>query len=116
MLWQYCFYQSLIIELTNFSRLSNTQATEDPLLAHLNEQAKSNSSRVKFYSQPVGIHSIRKENFAYAAETVTAYNSIEKTFSNEEICKISELNAARPTLLYIVGKKYGQFNEMFSIR
>lgn len=92
------------------------QATKDPVLLYLNERARSNDSRINFWPQTDGIEHIRDGNFAYLAESITAYNIIDKKFSNKEVCDLVELNAARPTLIYIVGKKNGEYNKLFSIR
>ncbi|KRT78152.1 hypothetical protein AMK59_8103 [Oryctes borbonicus] len=101
------------IERIAYARILN--ASSNPLMFYLNNRAQSNDSRVSFCLPLEGVQRIRKGNFAYLAESVTTYNNIEEHFSNEEICELTEINAAQPTLTYIVGKKRGQYNELFSV-
>ncbi|XP_071055267.1 ionotropic receptor 75a-like isoform X2 [Onthophagus taurus] len=91
------------------------QATNHPTLRRMQELADKNDSKVDFYPQEVGISKTKNVGFSYFVESISAYNYIGKQFVNDEICNVNEVETLRPTMIYLVAKKRGPFNELLSI-
>ncbi|XP_022919807.2 ionotropic receptor 75a-like isoform X3 [Onthophagus taurus] len=101
------------IENIAFKRILN--ATNHPTLRRMQELADKNDSKVDFYPQEVGISKTKNVGFSYFVESISAYNYIGKQFVNDEICNVNEVETLRPTMIYLVAKKRGPFNELLSI-
>lgn len=69
-------------------------------------------NKSNFYPAAVGLSFVEKGNYAFDVETATAYPIIQKTFSDNAICELREVQLIdRP--MYFVLQKYSPFKEMF---
>nr|CAI5819932.1 unnamed protein product [Callosobruchus analis] len=70
--------------------------TTDPYAIQLYEsKIKGDSNSSGFYPPKEGISLVRQGGFAFHVETSTAYPIIERTFTNEEICDLEEVQMYR---------------------
>lgn len=70
------------------------------------------NNKSSFYSAEVGLAFVEKGNFAFDVETATAYPIIQRTFSDQAICDLREVQLFdRP--MHFVLQKNSPFREMF---
>ncbi|KAK9883985.1 hypothetical protein WA026_004921 [Henosepilachna vigintioctopunctata] len=67
-----------------------------------------------FYEPTDALPLVRKGGFAFHVETSTAYPIIEKTFSNQEICELGEVQMYRTQPMYTNLPKHSPFKEMIN--
>ncbi|RZC36160.1 Lig chan domain containing protein, partial [Asbolus verrucosus] len=70
--------------------------TTDPVAIELfDKKINGNSGNSGFYKPSEGLELLRKGGFAFHVETSTAYPIIERTFTNQEICELEEVQMYR---------------------
>ncbi|VEN51408.1 unnamed protein product [Callosobruchus maculatus] len=89
--------------------------TTDPYAIQLYEsKIKGESNSSGFYPPKEGISLVRQGDFAFHVETSTAYPIIERTFTNEEICDLEEVQMYRTQPMYTNLQKNSPFREMMN--
>jgi hypothetical protein len=67
------------------------------------------------FSIDVAVTKMRDEAFAIQGEAVNLYTIIEKIFSDTDKCSLSEIEALRSEMLYIMIQKGSPYRKLFTI-
>jgi hypothetical protein len=63
----------------------------------------------------IAVTKMRDEAFAIQGEAVDLYTKIEKIFSDTDKCSLSEIEALRSEMLYIMIQKGSPYRKLFTI-
>lgn len=79
-----------------------------------NKKIRNSNNNSGFYEPEEGLRLVRKGGFAFHVETSTAYPIIEKTFTNEKICELEEIQMYRTQPMHTNLQKNSPFREMMN--
>lgn len=92
------------------------QQKDDILIQKLNSTKIYETGKPNLLSPEEGIAKVRQGGFAYHTEFTTAYPLITKTFDQDQICDLNEIDFIPPGSLGLVLQKKSQYKELFMIR
>lgn len=75
----------------------------------------SSQSLPNEFSIEVAVTKMRDEAFAIQGEAVSLYTMIEKIFSNTDKCSLSEIEALKSEMLYIIIQKGSPYRKLFTL-
>lgn len=92
------------------------QQLDDNLVQKLNTTKIYETGKANFLSPEEGIAKVREGDFAYHTEFTTAYPLIAKTFDQDQICDLNEIDFLPPGSVGLLLQKNSQYRELFMIR
>ncbi|XP_070509108.1 ionotropic receptor 75a-like [Chironomus tepperi] len=94
--------------------------TKDPLLNRIYHEKiikydkRSSTTETNIFQPEYGVKLIKSGSYAFHVQESTAYEIISKTFDENSICKLSEIEAYRPTWLIVSLQKNSSFRELYT--
>jgi hypothetical protein len=73
-------------------------------------------TETNIFQAEYGVELIKSGTYAFHVQESTAYGIISKTFDEKSICKLSEVEAYRPTWLVLSLQKNSPFRELYTYR
>lgn len=92
------------------------QENGDIYIQKLNSSKIYESGKPNFLTVEAGIAKVKEGGFAYHTEATSAYPLIAKTFNQDEICDLNEIDFLPPSIIGLVLPKHSQYTELFMIR
>lgn len=92
------------------------QMKDDIYIQDLNSTKIYQMGKPNFFSIEDGIAKVKEGGFAYHTEVTSAYPLITKTFVQDEICDLNEIDFVPPGAIALLTPKHSQYTEMFKIR
>lgn len=92
------------------------QMKDDFYIQNLNSTKIYQLGRPNFLSIEEGLAKVKEGGFAYHTEATSAYPLIAKTFEQEEICDLNEIDFVPPGDIALILQKHSQYTELFRIR
>lgn len=92
------------------------QQRYNPYVRKINRSKLYETGKPNFWSREDGILKVRRGGYVYHTETTTAYPLIAKTFEQDEICDLNEIDFIPPGDIGLITQKHSQYTEMFRIR
>ncbi|CAH1113582.1 unnamed protein product [Psylliodes chrysocephalus] len=90
------------------------QTTDPDAIELFETKIKGSNNNSGFYSPEEGLELVRQGGFAFHVETSTAYPIIERTFSNQDICELEEVQMYRTQPMFTNLQKNSPFREMMN--
>lgn len=92
------------------------QENDDVYIQKLNSCKIYESGKPNFLTVEDGLAKVKEGGFAYHTLVTSAYPLIAKTFTQDEICDLNEIDLIPPSVIGLVLSKHSQYTEMFMIR
>lgn len=103
-----------------YEYLITFQNTKDPFLKRIyhekiiNYNKKSGITESNIFQPDYGVKLIQGGAYAFHVQESTAYGIISRTFDEKSICKLSEIEAYRPSRLVVSLQKNSSFRELYT--
>lgn len=72
------------------------------------------AKKPNYFDPEIGIEKVKHGGFAYHTDVPTAYYLIRKTFDNDDICELEEIDFIKAIMLPVVYQKNSPYTKLFA--